>query len=359
MRLLVTPAAFLALLLVGPVHADKLVLVAGGGTGDDGVAATKARLVEPFGIDFDSAGNAYLVELKGERVLRIDPMGIFTVIGGTGAKGAGGDGGPARKAAFNGMHSLAVTPDGTVYLADTWNNRIRKIEPKTGTIAGFAGTGTKGYAGDGGLARDAQFGGVYCIAFNADFSQLYVTDRDNRRIRVRVVDVKAGMVNLVAGNGEKGVPKDGAEAKGAPLVDPRAATVDRKGNVYILERSGHALRVVDPQGKIRTVAGTGKPGNTGDGGDARMATLNGPKHLCIDLGDNVVIADTANHVVRKFTPADGKIVRLAGTGKKGDSANGGAPLAVSFNEPHGVHVRRDGTLFIVDSLNHRAFRWER
>jgi NHL repeat len=356
MRLLFTSAAFLVL-LVGPAHADKLVLFAGGGTGDDGVAATKARLVEPFGIDFDMAGNAYLVELKGERVLRIDPMGIFTVIGGTGAKGASGDGGPARKATFNGMHSLAVTPDGTIYLADTWNNRIRKIDPKTGTIAAFAGTGKKGYAGDGGPALDAQFGGVYCVAFNADFSKLYVTDLDNRRIRV--IDMKSGIVSLVAGNGEKGVPKDGADAKSAPLVDPRAAVVDRKGNVCILERSGHALRVVDPQGTIRTVAGTGKPGNTGDGGDARTATLNGPKHLCIDEHDNVVIADTANHVIRKYTPADGKIVRIAGTGKKGDSANGGMPLGVSFNEPHGVHVRKGGVLFIVDSLNHRVFGWEK
>ena len=91
-------------------------------------------------------------------------------------------------------------------------------------------------------------------------------------------------------------------------------------------------------GKIRTVAGTGKAGNTGDGGDARKATLNGPKHLCVDLDDNVIIADTANHVIRKYTPKDGKIVRLAGTGKKGDSGDGGDPLNVAFNEPHGVYV---------------------
>ncbi len=137
----------------------------------------------------------------------------------------------------------------------------------------------------------------------------------------------------------------------------RAAAVDRKGNVYILERSGHALRVVDREGKIRTVAGTGKPGNSGDGGDARAATLNGPKHLCVDKDDNVIIADTANHVIRKYVPGSGQIVRIAGTGKQGDSGAGGAPLQVSFNEPHGVYVHRDGTLYIVDSYNHRVFRW--
>jgi sugar lactone lactonase YvrE len=164
----------------------------------------------------------------------------------------------------------------------------------------------------------------------------------------------------VAGNGQKkGVPADGADAKTSPLVDPRAACVDRQGNVYILERGGHALRVVDTSGKIRTVVGTGKAGNTGDGGDARKATLNGPKHLCVDLDDTVIIADTANHVIRKYTPKDGKIIRLAGTGKKGDSKDGGDPLKVSFNEPHGVLVHPSGTMYIVDSMNHRVFRWEK
>jgi sugar lactone lactonase YvrE len=355
MRQVLVFAVFVVLVLVSaPVRADQLILVAGGGKGTDNVPGPEAALVQPFGIDFDGAGNAYLVELQGGRVLRIDTRGILTVVAGTGTKGNDGDGGPPRKATFNGMHSLAVAPDGTVYLADTWNNRIRKLDSKAGTIAAFAGTGKKGYAGDGGPAIAAQFGGVYCIAFNPDFSKLLVTDLDNRRIRV--IDMKTGVVQLVAGNGEKGVPKDGAMAGQAPLVDPRAAVFDRKGNVYILERSGHALRVVDVQGKVRTVAGTGKPGNTGDDGDARKATLNGPKHLCVDHEDNVIIADTANHVIRKYTPADGKIVRLAGTGKKGDSGTGGPPLEVSFNEPHGVCIHRDGTLYVVDSMNGRVFR---
>jgi sugar lactone lactonase YvrE len=357
MRMSLHVALVVMLFAAGPAHADKLVLIAGGGTADDNVPATQALLVQPFGIDFDRAGNAYLVELKGNRALRIDPKGMLTVIAGTGMKGDAGDGGPARRASVNGMHSLAVAADGMVYLTDTWNNRIRRYDPKAGTIAAFAGTGKKGYAGDGGPALSAHFGGIYCAAFDAGFGKLIVTDLDNRRIRV--IDMQTGIVSLVAGNGEKGVPKDGADAKTAPLVDPRAAAIDAKGNVYILERSGHALRVIDPKGKIRTVAGTGKAGNTGDGGDALQATLNGPKHLCIDRDDNVIIADSANHVIRKFTPADGKIVRLAGTGKKGDSGTGGDPLKVSFNEPHGVCVTRDGTLYIVDSMNGRVFRWEK
>jgi len=360
MRILAIAVTALLAWPASPAWADRLVLVAGGGTGGNGVPATQAKLISPFGVDFDKAGNMYMVELSGERALKVDAKGIFTILAGTGKKSTGvgeGDGGPATKATFNGMHSLAVHPSGAIYLADTWNNRVRKIDPKTGIITAFAGTGEKAFGGDGGPALKAKFNGVFCIAFNFEGTKLYITDLGNRRIRA--VNMKTGIVETVAGNGEKGVPKDGADAKASPLVDPRAHCLDRKDNLYILERGGHALRMVDPQGKIRTVAGTGKAGNTGDGGDARKATLNGPKHLCVDLDDNVIIADTANHVIRKYTPRDGKIIRLAGTGKKGMSNSGGDALAVSMNEPHGVYVHSNGTLFIVDSNNNRVFRLEK
>jgi DNA-binding beta-propeller fold protein YncE len=355
-----TLLAFLVVLsLATAARADKLVLIAGGGTGTENVFATKAKLIQPFGVGFDKAGNMYLVELKGERVLKVDTRSGFWILGGTGTTGDTGDGGPARQATFNGMHSLAIGPDGLLYLADTWNNRIRTLDPRTGIVAAFAGTGgKKDYAGDDGPALAAKFGGIYCVAFDAAGAKLAVTDLDNRRIRI--IDLKSRRVVLAAGNGQKGVPKDGADAKMAPLVDPRAACFDRQGNLYILERGGHAMRVVDTAGKIRTVVGiSGKAGNTGDGGDAGMATMNGPKHLCVDLDDNVIIADTANHVIRRYSPKDSTIVRLAGTGKKGASGDGGDPLSVSFNEPHGVYVSPTGVLYIVDSMNHRVFRWQK
>src|SRR5207253_1971058 len=112
------------------------------------------------------------------------------------------------------------------------------------------------------------------------------------------VDMPSGTIRLIAGNGERGVPADGAVAREAPLVDPRAVAADGSGNVYILERGGHALRVVDRDGKIRTVAGTGKAGPASDDGPALKATLRGPKHLCLDHDGNVVIADTDNHCIR-------------------------------------------------------------
>jgi len=333
--------------------ADKLVVVAGGGEEKAG-PATKVKLIAPFGVDFDKAGNMYIVELSGQRVHKVDGKGVLTTISGSGKKGDGGDGGPASKAEFNGMHSLAVAPTGDVYLADTWNNRVRKIDPKSGIISNLAGTGKKGYSGDDGPASKADFGGIYCIALDAKGTNLYLADLDNRRIRA--VELATGVVRLVAGNGSKGVPKDGGDARSQPLVDPRAVAVDSKGNVYILERSGHALRVVDTAGKIRTVVGTGKPGADGDGGPGLKATLKGPKHLWIDRDDNVLIADSSNHLIRKYLPREDKIVRLAGTGKKGSAGAGGPPLKVDLNEPHGVYQHPSGTIYIVDSNNHRVLR---
>ena len=132
-----------------------------------------------------------------------------------------------------------------------------------------------------------------------------------------------------------------------------------KGNVYILERTA-AMPCASwtRKGKIRTVAGTGKAGATGDGGDAPKATLNGPKHLCIDRDGNVLIADTENHLIRSYLPAEGKIVRVAGTGKKGTGGVGGAPDAAELSQPHGVYVHSSGTLYIADSSNNRILKIE-
>src|SRR5262245_36071963 len=172
------------LLLTAAAAADggKIVLVAGGGDKEPPAPATQARLIAPFGVDFDRAGNAYVVELSGQRVHKIDAKGLLTTVAGrTKEKGDAGDGGPAAKALFNGMHSLAIAPTGDVYLADTWNNCVRKIDPKTNTISRVAGTGQKGYSGDGGPAAKAQFGGIYCVALDPKGERLYLADLDNRR----------------------------------------------------------------------------------------------------------------------------------------------------------------------------------
>ena len=337
-----------------PSPGGRLVLVAGGGSGGDGSPAEQARLIAPFGVAFDPEKTLYFVELTGNRVGKIGSDGVLHIVAGTGQKGDRGDGGPARQAEFNGMHSLAISSTGDIYLADTWNNRIRKLDARTGKVTAFAGTGRKGYAGDGGPAAQAEFGGIYCIALDEPGHTLYLDDLDNRRIRA--IDLKTGIVRTVAGNGKKGVPEDGADATSAPLVDPRAVAVDGKGNVYILERSGHALRVVDRSGKIRTVAGTGAKGNTGDGGDARKATLNGPKHLWVEPGGDVLIADTENHRIRRYRPSDGTITAFAGTGRKGTEGLGGPPRDAELNQPHGVTIGPEGYVYITDSSNNRILK---
>ena len=340
-----------------PAPARSISLVAGGGQGADGSPATRARLVLPFGVDSDRGGNLILVEMAGgERVRKVDPRGILTTIAGTGQKGDGGDGGPALRARFNGMHSLVIVPEGDIYLADTWNNRVRRIDPVTGVITTYAGTGVKGFGGDGGPAAQAQFGGIYCLALDPAGRTLYLADLDNRRIRA--IDRRTGVVTTVAGNGQRGVPEDGAHARTSPLVDPRAVAADTRGNVYILERGGHALRVVDARGRIRTVVGTGRPGAAGDGGDARQAQLRGPKHLWIERDNSVLIADTDNHVIRRYLPEEGRIVRVAGAGRVGAAGVGGPALEVEMNQPHGVYVHPSGALYIADSWNNRILRVE-
>jgi len=343
------------LLTTATVHAESVVLIAGGGTAEKDAPATQCRLHLPFGVDFAPSGATLIVEMTdGNRLLQIDTSGQLTVLAGTGVKGSSGDGGPATAATFDGLHTLAAAPSGDVYLADTWNNRVRRYVAKSGFVEAFAGSGKKGFSGDGGPARDAEFGSVINVALDRGAQHLYITDIENRRIRR--VTLRDGIVETVAGNAAKGVPSDGAVAREAPLVDPRAVVPSPDGGFYILERSGHALRYVDAKGLIRTVAGTGQPGLAGDGGDARIAQLRGPKHLCIEADGNVLIADTDNHVIRRFTSATGKITRVAGTGKKGSGGVGGPPLNVELNEPHGVAVDRDGRIYIADSGNDRVLR---
>ena len=327
----------LVLLAAAPAAAaDRLVLFA------DGLQA-------PFGMDFLN-GQLVLTEFGGHRIIALDKDGKPTVLAGSGKKGSAD--GVGEKAEFNAPHNLTVAPDGTIYIADTSNHRVRKLDPKTRKVTTIAG-GEKGYAGDGGPAKDARFDQAYHVALDSEGKNLFVCDLGNRRIRK--IDLAAGTIATVAGNGKRGVPKDGDDAAAAPLVDPRVVVADSRGRVWVLERSGNALRIVE-DGKIRTVAGTGEKGFGGDGGPALKAKLDGPKYLWIDPAGDVLIADTNNHCIRKFMVGDGTIIRVAGTGKKGKGEPGGPWPDVAMNEPHGVAVGPDGSLYVADSMNGRVLR---
>ncbi len=312
-------------------------------------------LRSPFGIDFDSGGNMYIVELEGGRVRRLDKDAILQAgktgatavpntairhIAGDGSKSYSGDGGAAVTATFNGMHNCAITDDDRLLIADSWNHCVRRIDLAAGQIETIAGNGTAGFSGDGGAAKDATFNFVMCISLSHDDKTLHIVDLKN--LRVRNLDLRSGKLTTVAGNGMKGAPSDGAQAVSSPLVDPRAAASDSSGNLYLLERSGHALRVVHPDGSIHTVAGNGKRGF--QDGPALQAQFGSPKHVCTDPDGNVYIADDVNKAIRKFNPKTGKVSTVLGRGF-GDSK-------VQLLHPHGVCYHR-GTLYVVDTGNHR------
>ncbi len=313
-------------------------------TGDPSPAPTATEpkadgLNIPFSVDFDPQGELLIAEYIGGRVFRLTKSGKLEHLAGTGGKGYSGDGGPALEATFDAIHNLAVTPEGDIFLSDHVNHVVRRIDFKSGKISTFAGTGKAGFSGDGGPADQAQFNVVMCVTFSPDGSQMIIADLGSRR--VRSIDMSSGIVTTLAGNGEKGVPGDGQPALESPLVDPRAAAMDTDGNLYIVERNGHALRVVRPSGLIETVAGTGESGDKD--GPALQALLAGPKHLAIDAAGNVFIADDMNHTIRKYDPAKKTLTTLLGKGE------------FKLKRPHGVTIR-GGELYVTDSYHHRVLK---
>ncbi len=329
-------------------------VVAGFGKDENASNVADLKLFEPFAVDFDSEGNTYICEMSPNRIKRIDKTGKVELVVGTGEKGFGGDGQAGNKAKLNGPHHHLFDQSGMLLIADTWNGAVRKWDPVTQRIETIAGTGVTGFEGDNGLANQALLRGAYSIDLDKKRNILYIADLENKRIRR--VDLATMNITTLAGNGKGGVPVDGMPASEQPLADPRAVAVNEAGQVYILERGGHALRLVDTDGTIRTVAGTGKPGFSGDEGPALEATLNGPKHLIVDSDQTVLIADTENHVIRRYVPTTETIHRVAGTGQKGNSGVGGPSLELQLNRPHGVQLGPDGWLYISDSYNGRIVR---
>ena len=317
-------------------------------------AADKVELVaeglnEPFAFGFVGK-DVLLTEFGSHRIVRITPQGKITVVAGSGK--IGGEDGVGIKASMNAPHNLALLDDGRAYISDTQGHRLRLLDPKSGQLETVGGS-EKGFAGDGGPVSRAKFDHLYHVALSPDREALYICDLGNRRIRR--VDLKTNVISTVAGNGKKGVPTDGEPAIDQPLVDPRAVEADARGRLWILERGGNALRVVE-DGKIRTVAGTGQAGFAGDDGPALKAKLNGPKGLFVTAAGTVLIADAENHCIREYDPKTKLIRRVAGTGKSGKGATGGDPRETDLRRPHAMAVDAEGVMFIADSYNGRLLR---
>ncbi len=330
-------AAMVTLTAVANATDPVVQVLIGSHDADPGKTIAPGKLSYPFGIDFDSAGNMIIVEYKGGRIFKRTPAGDLSQFGGLGHAGYEGDGGPVAQASFKDMHNVAIGPDDSLYISDHANHAIRRVDNK-GNVSTYAG-GKAGFAGDGEPVEHAKFNMAISVSISPDKKYLLVADIKNRRIRR--ITLGSGRVETVAGNGTRDVPVDGTNAATAPLVDPRAAAYDEAGNLFIIERGGNALRVVDTTGKVRTVAGSGKKGKAD--GFGKEATLNGPKHLAIDSAGAVYIADDNNHLVRCFDPETGVLTTVLGAGK------------FKLNRPHGVQVH-DGWLYIADSWNHRVVR---
>ena len=355
LALALTEIAALALGVLSPSAADAPVAIiltaAGNGTsgfsGDNGTAAA-ASLSDPFGVAADTVGNLYIADTSNHRVRRIDTSGIITTVAGNGAEGFSGDGGPATDATLNTPIGVAVDRAGNLYIADAFNNRIRKVNV-TGVITTVAGNGDARFSGDHAAATNASLGAPFGVAVDA-VGNLYIADTSNHRIRK--VDA-FGMITTVAGKGTEGFSGDGGPARQARLNFPTGVTVDRAGKLFITDQSNNRIREVSTAGVITTVAGNGDAGFSGDHAAATRASLNQPVGTAVDAADALYIADTSNHRIRKVS-ADGMVTTVAGDGIGGFSGDGSAATKASLNSPGGVAVDAAGNIYIADSYNNRV-----
>jgi streptogramin lyase len=316
----------------------------------DGAVAIATHVDNPFGVVRGPDGALWFCQYTGQIITRLTPDGRIHVVAGNGKKGYSGDGGPAREASFNLPHELQFDRAGNVYIADMQNHAVRRIDAKTQIMTTIAGNGQPGYSGDGGPAAKAQLNQPHSIQFGPDGS-LYICDIGNNVIRR--IDPATGQISTFAGTGKAGPTPDNSPIAGTPLAGPRSLDFDAAGNLWLVTRAGNQVLKFDLRaGKIHHIAGTGAKGYTGDGGPARDATFNGPKGIALAPNGDVYLADTENHAIRMIEGKTGLLRTVAGTGEKGDGPEGD-PLKCKLARPHGVFIDTDGSLLIGDSETHR------
>lgn len=321
------------------------------GYSGDGGQAAKARLDQPFGIARGADGALYICDTMNHVIRKVDRDDVITTVAGVGKKGYGGDGASALQAQLNEPYEVRFDKQGNMFFVERLNHVVRRVDAKTKIITTVAGTGQAGFSGDGGAATKATLNQPHSIQFDPR-GDLYICDILNHRIRK--VEMKTGIITTFAGTGEKKSTPDGAKIAGAPLNGPRAIDFDRRGDLWLALREGNAVYRLDMKaGTTHHVAGTGEKGFTGNGGPAKLATLSGPKGISIAPNGNVYLADTESHSIRMIDVRKVTIELVAGTGEQGDGADGD-PLACKMARPHGVFVDRDGSIFIGDSEAHRV-----
>ncbi len=317
----------------------------------DGYPAPRAWVDEPGDVAVAPDGSLYITEPTRSVVRRVGPDGLISTVAGIrNRQGNTGDGGPAVDAQLNGPFGLAIGADGSLYIAERNAHKVRRVSPD-GVISTVAGTGTGGFSGDGGPATEAQLYQPTDLAVGPDGS-IYIVDSSNQRIRRIAPD---GMITTFAGSGLYGQGGDGELATAAELGSISGVAVGPDGTVYLADQTFQKVRRVTPDGIISTVAGSGTGGFSGDGGPAAQAQLKFPSGLAVGADSTLYISDRLNNRIRAVGP-DGVIRTVAGTGVQGYGGDRGPAGQAHLYLPEGIATAPDGSLYIADRYNHRVRR---
>jgi uncharacterized protein (TIGR03437 family) len=352
MRYLACLTAIAGLLFASPAWSQTYTIntIAGGGTSDyscNGEAAADVGLTTPSAVAIDASGNVYIADTSDDSICKLSG-GVITLVAGGGAQGYAGDGGPAVNASLNQPFGVAVDSQGNVYIADTYNHVVRKVN-SAGIISTFAGNGTGGNSGDGGPATSAELNDPWSLAVDSS-GNVFIADEVSHVVRKVTTD---GNITTVAGNGTTFYnPGDGSPATSTGISNVTGITVDGAGNLYIATYQGFLVLKVTPAGIISTVAGIlGADSDSGDGGPANQAGVAGPQDVAVDSSGNIFITEAFNAVVREVTP-NGTITTIAGNGTTGFSGDGGPALNAEISTTDGI-AYSNGKLYLADVLNGR------
>ena len=323
--------------------------------GGDGAPATQSSIFLPFGVAVDAAGDLFIADSSNNRIRRVDAgTGLISTVAGNGNIGGTGDGALAIAASLSNPSSIVLDAAGNLYFADSGNNVVRRVDAFTGIITTVAGTmGAHGYTGNGSAATAATLTTPNGISLDAS-NNLFIADTGNNV--VRRVDGVTGIITTVAGTGAAAYTGDGTLATAATLNAPWGVTVSAGGELYIADQNNHAIRKVNAVGMISTVAGTGVAGFSGDLGPASAAQLNVPASVALDVAGNLYIADSGNNRVRKINASTSVITTIAGNADESFSGDNGPADAASLYGPYTLALDAQGNLLIADVFHNRIRR---
>ena len=354
--------SFMTTLLSNYFSASGVITtVAGNGNGgfvSDNGPATLATLNEPYDVTVDAIGDIYIADYRNNRIRKVTrSTGVISTVAGTGTRGYSGDNGLATIATLKFPVRVAVDAEGNIYIADSSNNCIRMVTKSTGVITTVAGTGTRGYSGDNGLATIADITYPGGIAVDAS-GNVYIADSYNNRIRM--VTKSTGVITTVAGNGAESYSGDNGLATSAALRVPKGIAVDAEGNIYIADSSNNRIRMVSKStGVITTVAGTGSKFNSkkvleyGFNGKATSANLVNPEGIAVGASGNIYFSEPTYSHILLVNKSTGVITKVAGNGGETYSGDNGLATLAALKRPQGIAVDASGRVYIADTYNHR------